>query len=272
MKTNKRGVLCLVALLIPLGELRPQSLLSFKSISKEQQKATEQGETPTNIKYSILLSAELRDVIGKKEAGKSTFGTASFGITRADSKTSLSLLIKVADNQDPISSYYSRALLNPSGLERASGYIDFMFNLSKCSLRAYGTAATNDWQISDDATGESTSIQATILAVGVGVYKNLWEEPIDDANTETRANMFLGLTSRIISGDLAYNVNNNLRNRILGRENKFFPGLEFYWDIYFGGIKGFFDATWFPHEIPGFSKLRLTAGIGLQMDVLTFKK
>lgn len=226
--------------------------------------------------YEVLLSTELRDIIGNKDAVAGPFGTASFGIRRTSNNWStLSLLIKVADNQAPINSNYGRALLNPGGLERAAGYLDYAFFFKKvdyCMFRAYATISTNDWQISDDLTDEVTSAQATITSLGIGAYKTIWNDQFEESSSEIISNVFIGITSRWISGDLAYTTNNDLRSTMLGLDNKLFPGVELYWDILFSGIKGFVDVTWFPHQIPGFSSLKLTAGIGFEAQPLKFKK
>ena len=224
--------------------------------------------------YAVLFAGEVKNAIENPDADKSSFGLATFGISRTDKRMNLTLLIKVADSQAPVQEDFGRALLNPAGLENASGYVDFAYSL--CSNRglygrAYGTIATNKWQ-----AGQGAASDATILTFGVGFYKNLWKETIEKASVhpEIESNVFLGFTARCIAGDLGFEENTDLRKSLLGSEQRFFAGGEIYWDIFFRGIKGYADITWFPFpdNIPGFSNWRLTAGIGLQLDILRFEK
>jgi hypothetical protein len=227
--------------------------------------------------YLVFVAGDIKDVIAKESQENKSFANASLGITRLSSSLNLALMIKVADNKEPTKSDYGFDICNIGGKNKLGGKLDCTFlikkgPLKKCfnGVRLYGEVASNEWIITDD-NNQPLSKQVTLTAFGAGIQKILFEDNDPNDNSKFASLIFIGVTGRLISGDIGFKENDTLRETILGTSRKLFLGLEIFLELKVNDIRGFIDITSFSNQIKSFGKTRFTVGIAFEAPLIRKK-
>jgi hypothetical protein len=239
------------------------------------------ADTVANIMKRLDQDSMVVSVFGNgnvKSAIADTSGATrvqgAIGVVRSTCRADFTVQLNVAASGDTLFRDYGTSLLAPAtgGFFKA-GLVDFravdamrLGGLGHVGVHAYGTVSTNNWGVV--GASDTTIFQATVVGLGLGVYKQLLRNDLD--RTFVNVGLDLGAAYRGLYGDLAAEPNDENRVIALQSKAKHFIGPEIGFSLQVSQVRGALHFYYFPStDIPGLGRGQVVAGFAIQGGIIS---